>query len=59
MDWWIKAALLHTKAITARNKGDEAGYQEHKIKKHQISFTIFKFISLYLYSFISQYTIWQ
>jgi hypothetical protein len=53
MDWWTGSAASHTKAITARNKGDEAGYQEHKIKSTKISFTIFKFISLYLWLVLS------
>jgi hypothetical protein len=50
MDWWTGSAASHTKAIIARNKGD-MDEQKHRIKA--ITFTIFKFISLYLWLVLS------
>jgi hypothetical protein len=53
MDWWTGSAASHTKAITARNNGDEAEYQKNRIKSTKVTFTIFKFISLYLWLVLS------
>jgi hypothetical protein len=50
MDWWTGSAASHTKAIIARNKGIWMN-EKHRIK-HQ-NYTIFKFISLPLASFIT------
>jgi hypothetical protein len=53
MDWWTGSAASHTKAIT-RNKGDMDEYEKHRIST-KITFTIFKFISLYLWLVHSVY----
>jgi hypothetical protein len=48
MDWWTGSAASHTKAIIARNKGDMDD-EKAQNKSTKITFTIFKFISLYLW----------
>jgi hypothetical protein len=52
MDWWTGSAASHTKAIIARNKGIWMNTKE-KNKSTKITFTIFKFISLYLWLVLS------
>lgn len=53
MDWWTGSAASHSIATLAYNRGDEEEYQKHKIKSAKVTFTIFKFISLYLWLVLS------
>jgi hypothetical protein len=52
MDWWTGSAASHTKAIIARNKGIWMNTKAQN-KSTKITFTIFKFISLYLWLVLS------
>lgn len=53
MDWWTGSAASQSIATIAFNKGDEEGYQKYRIKSFKVTFTIFKFISLYLWLVLS------
>lgn len=53
VDWWTGSAASNAKALLALDKGDKEGYQEFRIKSSKVTFTIFKFISLYLWLVLS------
>jgi hypothetical protein len=57
MDWWTGSAASHTKAIMLETKGMDE-YEKHRIKSTKITFTIFKFISLYLWLFHIAFMKW-
>jgi hypothetical protein len=51
MDWWTGSAASHTSNYCSK-QGDMDEYEKHRIKT-KITFTIFKFISLYLWLVLS------
>lgn len=53
MDWWTGSAASHHKALIYFEKGDMIKYELHRIRSRKVSFTIFKFISLYLWLVLS------
>lgn len=52
-DWWTGSAASNMRAMKFREHGDMEGYEENRIKSSKVSFTIFKFISLYLWLVLS------
>lgn len=53
LDWWTGSSASRHKADLALKKGDKVGYELHRIKSRKVTFTIFKFISLYLWLVLS------
>jgi hypothetical protein len=49
IDWWTGSAASHKKAKQAKEDGDDKEYDKRKLKSSKVTFTIFKFISLYLW----------
>jgi hypothetical protein len=52
-DWWTGSVASQTTAVTMLRSGDQEGYEKNRIKSTKITFTIFKFISLYLWLVLS------
>lgn len=49
IDWWTGSAASHREAKKAKENGNEEEYNKRKLKSSKVTFTIFKFISLYLW----------
>lgn len=53
VDWWTGSVASNMRAVRYREMGDMLGYERNRIKSSKVTFTIFKFISLYLWLVLS------
>jgi hypothetical protein len=53
VDWWTGSVAADRRSKVAKLENDEEGYEQNRLKSSKVTFTIFKFISLYLWLILS------
>lgn len=53
VDWWTGSVAADKRSKIAKMEDDTEGYEKHRLKSSKVTFTIFKFISLYLWLMLS------
>lgn len=53
IDWWTGSVAADRRSKEAQIKEDKEGYEKNRLKSSKVTYTIFKFISLYLWLMLS------